>query len=467
MNRKLLSTSLLMATLAMGACGGGGDDDAPAPGPEPSGPLAVDTQFGNQGKLQVSLAPFGGSVSVHELPDGKLLLLGHRQMESTVVASDPVGVSTRVPATRLFAKRLLANGQPDPSYGDQGTLEWNVAGAGADTIYSSRVLNDGSVALILRASKPCVATVFGRGCSGISTDSYLQHLLADGQVDRSGNADGHTILSGWQHLLRESNGQLLALNTTSYALGANFGWTLSRHSFNTVRDSSFGQQGEVRSRCKADGGDFVVDASQSIWVAGDGQTSTQVSGLCVERLDNQGAVHASMPEPVQVPLNMNLAVSGMRVLADQRVMVAGMGMPAAGGRTLFALSFSPDGRLSSSYGQQGVATYSVPAPNFSPWYLSATARISTDGEVRYVGAYARANQTRADDFNLRFTAQGQTDTTWKPSARRWDQMGASGDLALVDSQRRWIVMTADTTRPNTPSVVTFTRLQGGVELADR
>ena len=97
MNRKLLSTSLLMATLAMGACGGGGDDDAPAPGPEPSGPLAVDTQFGHQGKLQVSLAPFGGVVSVHELPDGKLLLLGHRQLESTVVASDPVGASERVP----------------------------------------------------------------------------------------------------------------------------------------------------------------------------------------------------------------------------------------------------------------------------------------------------------------------------------------------------------------------------------
>ena len=466
MNRQLLCTSLLMASLAMSACGGG-DDDAPAPSPSPSpapsGPLAVDTQFGDQGKVQVSLAPFGGQVAMHELPDGKLLLLGHRQLESTVVASDPTGNSTRVPATRLFAKRLLANGQPDPSYGEQGTLEWNVAGAGADTIYSSRVLSDGSVALILRASKPCVSTAFGRGCSGISTDSYLQHLLTDGKVDRSGNADGHTVLSGWQHVLRESNGQLLALNTTSYALSANFGWTLSRHSFNTVRDSSFGQQGEVRSRCKADGGNFVVDASQSIWVASDGQTSSQLTGLCMERLDNQGAVHASMPEPVQVPLNMNLTVHRMRVLADQRVMVAGMGSE----RSLFALSFSPDGRLSNSYGQQGVATYSVPAPNFSPWFLTGTTLISADGEARYVGAYTHPNQARAGDFNLRFTAQGQANAGWQPTALRWDQMGATGELAVIDSQQRWIVQTSDTSTPNLPSVVTFTRLQGGVELADR
>ena len=467
MNKQLLCTSLLMASLAMSACGGGGDDDAPSPSPAPSGPLSVDTQFGEQGKVQVSLAPFGGEVTAHELPDGKLLLIGHRQLESTVIDTDPTGATSRVPATRLFAQRRLANGQLDPSYGQQGTLEWNVAGAGSDTIDTSRVLSDGSVALVLRASEPCVSNTMAHGCPNIETHSYLQHVLANGRLDQSGNAEGHTVLPGWNHVLRESQGQLLALGTTSYALAARFGWNLSRHSFNTTLDTAFGQQGNVKSRCEADGGDMVVDASQSIWVSSHGLSSTQLTGLCVERLTDTGAVHSSMPQAVQVPLAMNLLVTNMRVLPDQRVMVAGTGRTDAGTSHVFAVSFKPDGQLSPSYGQQGVANYEIPAPSFSPWYVQGTSRITDEGELHRVGSYMQGNQARAGDFNLRFTAQGQADPSWKPTALRWDQMGASGDLILVDSQRRWLVRTTDTTRPNAPSMVTFTRLKGGVALADR
>ena len=84
--------------------------------------------------------------------------------------------------------------------------------------------------------------------------------------DRFGDADGHTALFGGQHVLLESDGKLLVLSTnTTYLAGSFYSWTLSRHMLNTARDNSFGRQGEVHSRCKADGASFV-DASQSIWV---------------------------------------------------------------------------------------------------------------------------------------------------------------------------------------------------------
>ena len=492
-----LKVSLLVAILGLSACGGGDDDGdsgttppapapapAPAPTPAPSPtpppapagqPFAVDTQFGQQGSAQLTLAPHGGQVTrVLELPDGKLLLLGHRQLEAARVDIGSPVTSRRRPNTHLFAQRLLANGQPDASFGDQGTVTWSVAGA--DTIEDAIALSDGTVALTSLGSKSCWEVPDPRACvvnlsdpSGEVRTPSLQHLLADGRIDRTGHADGHTQLPGRLTRLTEANGHVLVLSTTSYARGGLFSWVLSRHAFNGQIDTSFGTNGQVASRCETDGAAVRVDASQSIWVAGaritTGYSQPPASlGLCMERLQANGSPHASMAQPVTVPMGLNLSVADMRVLPDQRVLVAGTGYDDK--RTLaYAVSFGANGQLTTSYGQQGVASLVIPPLATTPWSYRANAVIGSAGAVLFSGNYAWPvdNEWRWQALGMRFTAQGQTDTGWGQAGLRSDTLLPGGDraeLVRIDSNQRWLVQSSNGAAEDQPLVVTLTRLHG-------
>ena len=479
MNKKLLGASMLMATLALSACGGGDDSPAPAPTPSPSPvsaatALAVDTQFGHQGHVQVSLAPHGGALTrVIELPDGKLLLLGHRKLEPALVTVEGAlfNPTRQRPNTHLFARRLLANGQVDLSFGNQGVVEWQVAGA--DEIEDALALPDGSVMLTALGSKSCYLVPNPYGCvvalpgSAPETRSpRLQHLLADGSIDRSGDANGFVQLAGWRTRLAKANDQVLVLSTTSYPRGQLYSWVLSRHAFNTQPDAAFGNNGQLRSRCDTDGAAVQVDASGSIWVAG-ARTSTRYTqpdaslGLCMERLNADGSVHASMPQPLTVPFGLNLGEVALQVQADQRVLVAG----AASGDNQalnYAVSIGPNGQLTGSYGQQGVARFNVPAENTTSWYYSANARIAGTGEVLHTGATHWSDPTDTSQQHLlstRFTPQGQLDTSWGQAGTLREPL--PGTLMQVDAQKRWLVTASDAAPEDQPSVVTLTRLRGG------
>ncbi|ARU04185.1 hypothetical protein CCO03_05385 [Comamonas serinivorans] len=464
--------ALLGLALGLSACGGG--DATPDPSPEPGhAPLAVDKRFGEQGSVKLTLAPHGGSVSrVLELPDGKLMLLGHRQL-NTNLADTPGPYNRRRPATQLFAQRLLADGQLDTSFGDQGMAVWQVAGA--DVIDDAIALSDGTVALVALVSRSCFFVPTPYGCvvdlenqTGEYRVPHLQRLLADGRIDRSAAASGAVRLSGSTSRLTEANGQVLALSTASYARGGLFSWVLSRHAFNGQVDAGFGQNGAVVSRCETDGAAVRADGDRGIWVVGARVSVSYVEppaevGLCLERLTADGGPHARMPQPLQVPMGLNLSVGDVRVLSDGRVLVAGTGRDDT--RALaYAVSVSPDGQPTNGFGQQGVATFAASSANATGGNYSASAFIGEAGDVLYTGRYAwqgdGAQLTKP--LGLRFTAQGQLNMAWGGDGLMTEPLLASGGGALVlrDSHQRWLVQASDGAAEDAPSVVTLTRLHG-------
>jgi len=469
MNKHWLGASLLLGSLILSACGGG-DDEAP---PTTSNPLAVDSQFGQQGSVQLNLAPYGGALTqVLELPDGKLMLLGHRKLDPALVSN---GTSDRIrkrPNTHLFARRLLANGQSDQSFGEQGTVEWQVAGA--DEIEDAIALPDGSVALTALGSKSCFFVPNPYGCvlelPGSAPETRyprLQRLLVDGSIDRSATPEGYFQLIGWQTRLARQQDKLLVVSNTSYSRGGFYNWVLSRHAYNTAVDSTFGQNGLIKSRCETDGAMVQVDGNNAIWLAGvRGGNNT---GLCMERLQSDGTPHNAMPQPLEVTMNMQTTVADMRVLSDQRVLVAGTNSSIDQNNPLaqnFAVSVSGNGQLSSSYGQQGIARMVVPAEARSPWYYNNSTRINAAGEVVYMGSTNWIDTSYARHWTpltARFTPQGHLDTSLGQTGVLRDPVlvsGAEASLAQIDAQGRWLVVSGDGAVEDQPTTLTLTRLQG-------
>ena len=469
----------LAAALLLTACGGGsvsiGGGDNGSSGSS-ANPLKVDESFGDKGSASFQLGDYGGGITgIVQQPDGKLLVVGSRRLESSAIASSEQSVLNKLARNVVFVSRLLENGRPDGSFGSSGTVELSFRGS--DTIEDLLLMDDGSIVLAGNASEPCEYRV-SAGSSCIKPDNsvaaqgvVLAKLSSGGVLDRSAAASGFVAvtqqLKSFPRLANQS-GKVLLLLTTSYPQGQIFSWQLGRYSANGMLDTGFGNNGVVTSRCSTDGSQLLVNKQGGIWVVGARQLVSYVTppatvGVCVEGFEANGARSAAAPEPLNTPLGANIQVTSARLLEGGGFMLGGS-YAQEKERGAFALKYQSNGQLQGGYGAQGLASF--PVTDASVRNAPRAVAISASGEViaANFGESWGENSQGANAW-VSLTSDGAADKRLDEDGLLIQKVAKDYTIVrtvLVDSKSRWLTLTQSGTANSRGDLLTatITRTQG-------
>ncbi|ARU04395.1 hypothetical protein CCO03_06640 [Comamonas serinivorans] len=460
-SRMQLALTLCTAAALAAACGGG-DGDGQVPKPS-SVSTALDLTFGVQGSLTLALGEQGGAMPhFQELPDGKLLLVVSRSGEPLPAASPAPGTVMRgggaAPAS-VEVLRLLANGQPDPSFGQHGSIPIRLLGA--DSISRVSALPSGKVWLFIDSSEPCLnvdtptgdPTTERRVCTvnaGTAQARPARMTHATAYIDAQGQLDASTVDLN-RLTLTESNGfigrvprdtgavqrligeRLWFAGGQAYPQGNIYSWGLSR----TQPDSVLGNTLESddsfawRSACfTSDSGQFDVDASGRVWTASSLTSTwgTTTRSICLEQAGSEG--RPAWSRPLEVPLGEGQVVVDAVAVHGQ---VGHIAAHTSAGRetTVHTLQVSEGGTLVPDYGVQGVAH---------------TALAGTLSQVRYDADGSAWLHSSRDGVNLlqRLNARGELDRELgTDGVLTLDGAAANSALRLVDQRGRWLMVVRD------------------------
>lgn len=449
-------------------CGGGGGSESTLVN---SNPIARDVQFGDGGDLRIGLAPYGGGVtSVVEQPDGKLVVAGYRNLEAEYNQETSRSV---LPKSTLFVHRYLESGQVDVGFGQAGVVEFSVRGGDKNPIISQ--VDDGSLYVSALVSRPCVLQYVAIrhvfcfvGEQQEESKTGWVRVSPSGIVDLGEPNEGLAMAdlpASIQRQLKQPLGQQIALPDGRYLVfeshanfvGQIYGWSLRRYGADGVQDASFGKDGTVSGRCNMNQGRVVIDAQKNIWVvaavssiSSDPPAST---GICLEKLTENGQPSSNVPEPVKTPLGANASVHDARLMGDDHLLVAVDAYK--GTRDLKLLKYQMNGVLAQDYGTQGVLSLRGLSGDQMKWMglRIRDEKGAVDGVRNGYGSDANVWARWLPDGSLdkRFASNGIA--TWGdlPS-------GANRSLALEDSKKRWLMQT----NVQTPAEasVTLSRITG-------
>ena len=449
------------AASVLTACGGGGDD-SPAPPAVPQVSTALDASFAQQGRLALDLGDHGGGAPVVlAQPDGKLLLVLQRNgppLPAYTPTTPGTSLASQARPNHLQVMRLLANGQPDASFGQQGTL--SIGLLGSETVARALALPGGAVRLSIRTTEPCTnidqltndimtavrTCVVDVGSAGART---AQRAMATALIGTDGQLDARSVdvsqlelleavdLIGRRPVATTANNTLVAAPHLwtgagyAYPYGGIFSWGITRSLLaSQAPDPSFGKNGQWQSACASDAGLFARDAAGSLWAASSKSTlSGSKLDICLERVSPDG--QSLWAQPVHVPLNAGSAtVRAMEVLGQT-------GHVTATSRdqdswTAHTLQFNDQGSLRSSYGQQGIARIALPG-------ALSQVRYEQDGSA-WLHSQDAAGQNHLQHVN----AQGAlTQALGTNGDLRLDGAAANAELRLIDQAGRWLMLAGD------------------------
>ena len=448
------------AASVLTACGGG--DDSPAPPAVPRVSTALDTGFAQQGRLALDLGDHGGGAPVVlAQSDGKLLLVLQHNGEPLppYTSDDPrASVASQANPNRLQVMRLLANGQPDTSFGQQSTL--NIGLLGSETVAQALALPGGAVRLSIQSIEPCTnidqptndimttqrTCVVDVGSAGART---AHRAIATALIGTDGQLDARSVdvsqlelleavdLIGRRPATTTANNTLVAdpyLWTGAgyaYLYGGIFSWGITRSLLaSQAPDPSFGKNGQWQSACASDAGQFARDAAGKLWTASSKSTlSSSKPDICLERVSANG--QSLWAQPVNVPLNAGSATVRAMVVLGQTGHITATSRDQDSW-TAHTLQVNEQGSLRSSYGQQGMARIALPG-------ALSQVRYEQDGS-----AWLHSRDTAGQNHLQHVNAQGAlTQALGSNGDLRLDGAAASAELRLIDQAGRWLMLAGD------------------------
>ncbi|MDP9135218.1 MAG: hypothetical protein M3N56_10385 [Actinomycetota bacterium] len=245
------------------------------------------------------------------------------------------GLATVAALMALVAPAALAaQGEPDPSFSQDGKLVLPVGEAGG----SAR-----AVAVDSKSRITLAGYVDDRGPRG--RDFAVVRLLPDGNPDPSFSGDGIATLDASVVAGADDQANALALDKSGGVIvaggasnGAGTDFAIARFAAGGELDQSFGGDGVVTR--DIGGGDDVadgvaIDSAGRIVVAGDDSASAD-GNFAVVRLTTTGAIDSTFSAPDGIlSLNVGSATSAddaadVAVDAKDRIVLAGSTRPAAG-----------------------------------------------------------------------------------------------------------------------------------------
>jgi uncharacterized delta-60 repeat protein len=346
-----------------------------APARSFAAPGDLDPSFGRRGIVTTSVTP-GYSVAedLALQPDGRIVVGGH--------AIDPT--TKPLPDPWFAVARYLPNGRLDASFGTGGATTAPEQGGHLAHAAAVALQPDGKI--VLAGSR-------GNHVSfALTMENFgLVRFDAQGHLDTGFGSSGLVVTgipfsqptsllggSGVRDLAITSGGRIVAVGSASpgSADGASGAFAVARYLADGTLDPSFANQGTVTTFFGAEIGSIAgasavaLDGGERILVAGD--ASTLSSGptappvdLALARYLASGGLDPSFGVGGRLRSSFPGGISKTAFRPDGRIVVAGgsIGDSPDTESTWVLAQYEPDGAIDASFGDGGVATLTIPAPD--------------------------------------------------------------------------------------------------------
>lgn len=346
-----------------------------------------DTGFGTEGVARLDLAALGTrdhrAMAIAVQPDGRIVLAG----------------STLQDGGHDFALvRLLADGQPDPAFGQHGVVVTDFGGD-FDRAHAVLLLPDGSIVTAGRTNRS----------RQTGQDFALARHSADGRLDQGFGEGGRVVTS----TLPGSQGEVvrgLALQTVDgqprlLAVGGEGDFIAARYKLDGAPDASFGRAGIVRGVFGSN-----IGSAAAVVTLPDGRAV--IAGhvghdFAAVRLLADGRLDAAFGPARDGRFRLSLAEGGnwdeataLANQADGALLLGGWAYAGTGTSGDFAaLRLLPNGTLDAAFGHAGVLRAPVAAAGKAD--LGRAMALQFDSRIPAVRAVmAGEAQDRTRDFVL-------------------------------------------------------------------
>jgi uncharacterized delta-60 repeat protein len=287
------------------------------------------------------------------------------------------GLSGPERATQVTAMRLLADGEPDTSFGTAGIADINAPFAPTRAPAAAAVDDAGRVA------------IGGQGSIGGKQRSFVVVLDAAGKPDPGFGEEGRAVVgpegADVRALAFQPDGELLVAGAVS-SHGKSMP-IVTRLSASGQPDTSFGHEGgsvTLRARGKSapsaagdvavSGGRILIGGTTRGTTPGFGLEALTASGLIDATFGRSGIADAEFP--------VGAVFEGMKVGSDGKLIAAGTTGPEAS-RSYAVARFTPAGRLDATFGGTGRDCYSA-APGRAD-LIAGGVTVQPDGKVVVAG----------------------------------------------------------------------------------
>jgi uncharacterized delta-60 repeat protein len=303
-------------------------------------------------------------------------------------------------STDFMLTRHLANGNPDPAFGTNGTTYVDFNG-GTEELNSLSLQNDGKI-LLAGSSK------------GSSTQCALVRILPDGQPDAGFGANGKQL---FREPLTSSFSQIGDVKVLGdgkvlvcgyYLLGNVYTGFLKRFLSNGTPDSSFGTNSVVTVKFStATASNYAekitLDANGNILVMGQYYVNRFLIG--VARFSSSGVLDPAFSSDGMhtfgFTANGQNYTTGIHAQTDGKILVLGYANSTTANYKGFATRLLGDGSTDNAYGSNGIATMAS-GTGFNGIYHSA---LLSDNSLLVTGEALNQNFYRGTLFKLNASGQ--------------------------------------------------------------
>ncbi len=345
----------------------------------------IDTNFGNLGVAQTAIFANSGNfcTDILALADNSLLL---------------TGMAENVDFKDAFLFKMLENGSPDPSFGQNGKVVRSLSPKD-DNAYGITQRPDGRILVVGDTRKD----------GDFYTDAAVLQFNANGSNDATFGSGGAVVEDlgtsedlGSAVLVRPDGRIWVGGRAFNDYYFPNSDWILLRFQANGHTDSTFGERGGKIFDFSNDYdgiAEAILQPSGKI-VAG-GQVGSKPTLM---RFDEKGNIDNTFGTNGQVvlPLLGQSSLYSLHQQADGQILAAGVRPDIAGHRG-FLFRFSIDGLIDNSFGQNGQVQSSI---DFYSWNHVTTL---PDGRILIGGTYYGSSNPATVS---RFLPNGQPDLSF-------------------------------------------------------
>jgi uncharacterized delta-60 repeat protein len=320
---------------------------------------------------------------------------------------------------------FAASGDPDPVFGNQGTVLTNVAGIGE--LPGHMVLQpDGKI------------LVAGNSFNGLTLDLIVARYNTNGTLDTSFGTSGIArinfgdILSAATDIALQPDGKIVVAGLASAGFGADVNFAVARFNANGTPDNSFDGDGKLTTSFEGN----LLEAAFGLVIQPDGKivaggsrqnSSTGESWFAVARYLPNGALDPSFDGDGRLVIKAgtgneatNLA-HDLAVQPDGKMVLAG---EVGGADTDFALvrlntdgtfdnSFDGDGRVRTTFFGDNEAAYTVELRGDGKIVAAGFADVDSNGPGNF--DFALAQYDAAGNLDPAFSADGKTTLSFGPA----------------------------------------------------
>jgi uncharacterized delta-60 repeat protein len=301
-----------------------------------------------------------------------------------------------------------APGDPDPTFGAGGwvTSDFNTA----DSANSVAVQMDGKI----------VVAGSSGGEQGCCVDFAVARYLPNGSPDRTFSGDGVVLTdfmsgSDWaSDLVLQEDGKILVIGTTLN--NHSRGFALARYNSNGTLDTSFDEDGIVKTVINGAAKAVVLQPDGKIVVAGEAWDSNRTFVyIGLVRYHPNGDLDTTFgpDENGQVLVRERIWANEAVLQLDGKIVVGGMGLRPQEDKTNFALArFNGDGSLDTEFGNEGTVQ-----TDFLQTELLNALAIQDDGQIVAAGVTFQSAPSSTEPPPVyialaRYTSEGELDASF-------------------------------------------------------